>query len=475
MKDKKEIMHTLRKLHEAGDSNYIGKYIPGTVQLGDTQSYPLAGKVKMPDWHEYESGLLRFRFEDIRCDGIDSLDTDPTAIDVRDTTVRMSFKLGDLHLQGNYTLDARHDPKLDMDTAGNLHDLPAAGTPLPAGEDILGGTLSPETQEKYKAQANKEKSNLKDPNSQKLMTVYNEHNEQYNNAFLSNSELRKYWKGKGATAQMADHTSKALEDENRKSMPINSDEQKYPGYMGGKISYNENAFQQQLNVAVATVMLDKDFDPYGEQPPNPDTASFKAALATLNFKKAVNTTGNDKDKTAPMTADKVTQSVGVHSGEMPTSKPAELNASIMQGMGGGGSDEGNGPGGDVLEEEERRRVRFIIESAMRQRAAEAADTARPLWSGNCNASIRNAEANIELTVAKENGKLQVQSIQSDVQLPAFDIDIDDSQWQGEAGTIARKRLSKAYFIRSLLHNHITDKLRDIFSAAVGKALAGAVG
>ncbi len=74
----------------------------------------------------------------IRCDGIDSLDTDPTAIDVRDTTVRMSFKLGDLHLQGNYTLDARHDPKLDMDTAGNLHDLPAAGALLEEVAEMTG-------------------------------------------------------------------------------------------------------------------------------------------------------------------------------------------------------------------------------------------------------------------------------------------------------------------------------------------------
>jgi hypothetical protein len=443
--------------------NYLGNFIPDTIETADTPPYPLAKTVQMPEGHTYKTGLLRLSFRDIHCTGAKKLRAGSGDYQVEEQKIRMKFTLDTLNLKGTYFIDTQNDPEISIDTAGNLMELPKhAHTPLPGGADPGESSFSDEQQAAYLDQAREQRATLmQTPNGPELMSVYNEHNEQYNQAFLTNEQLRDIWKANGVTAEMAADTSEALKN----GTVINPHAKKY----SNNETYNKNAFKQQMNVAVATLMLDEDFDPYGSDPPNPNTASYKAAMATVNFKKAVNTTGNNDTGITEVTSGDVYGIVKNHSGAMPTSTNEELNRLIAQGIQPAGNDEGTDTSGPVIDEEDRRRIRLIIESGLRNRMKSMNNVSEPLWQGDCSALIQGTEAQIELDIQSHEGRLQFQLADAQIELPVFDMHIDDSQWSGPAGEIARKRLSRAYFIRGLLHHQLADKLKEVISTSVVKA------
>jgi hypothetical protein len=471
MKDHQKFQQICEKVFDARDENpnYLGNFIPDFINPMDTSNFPLARTVPMPEGHKYPSGLLQFGFRNIHCTGLGKLKASGNDYRIKGRKIRMKFILGTLNVRGSYSLNAQNDPEINIDTAGNLMEIPKySHIPLPAGADPVKSTFSEEQQAAYLDQARKQRATLmKTSNGPELMSVYNEHNEQYNQAFLTNPEFREIWKADGVTAQMAADTSAALTN----GAVINSKDKKYANHQ----TYNANAFKQQMNMAVATVMLDDTFDPYGENPPNPDTASFKAAMATLDFKKVVNDTGNHDSSTTEMTSDHVYESVKNHSGEMPTSTPDELNQIVMQGIQPAGNDEGMEISGWLIDEEDRRRIRRIIESGLRNRMDAANRQLDTLWQGGWDALIQDAEVQMELTVKNDGDRVRFVITDTQVELPPFDMHIDDSEWSGAAGEIARKRLSRAYFIRSLLHHQLVDKLKETLAASVIKAFNYAAG
>lgn len=471
MNENQKFQQICEKILDARDDNpnFLGNFLPESITPMDTSAYPLARTVQMPQGHKYPSGLLRFSFRDIHCTGMKKLRTNMNDYRINGRKIHMKLTLDALDIKGSYSLDAQNDPEISMDTAGNLMDTSGrTHIPLPAGADPAESTFSDEQQAAYLDQAREQRAILMNtPNGPELMSLYNEHNEQYNQAFLTNAQLRDVWKADGTTAQMAADTSNAL----KTGGVINSKDKKY----ANNLSYNANAFKQQLNIAVATVMLDENFDPYGSDPPNPNTPSYKAAMATVNFKKAVNTTGNHDANTVEMTSDQVYSSVKNHTGGMPTSSNDELNRLIMQGIQPAGNDEGTEVSGQVIDEEDRRRIRLIIESSLRNRMELAGRQFDPLWQGGCNALIRGTEVLVELAVKTGTDRVEFEVTDLRIELPAFDMHIDDSQWSGPAGEIARKRLSRAHFIRSLIHHQLVDKLEKTFSSSIIKALEYAAG
>lgn len=119
-----------------------------------------------------------------------------------------------------------------------------------AGDDS--DPSSDNKQEIYLAQAREQRARLMDtPNGQKLMGLYNEHNEVYDEAFKNQALLRRHWKAEGATANMADDTHQAIKNND----VVNKKDKKYKNGLG----YNANAFTQQLNVAVGTAMSESQF------------------------------------------------------------------------------------------------------------------------------------------------------------------------------------------------------------------------
>ena len=471
MKENQKINQICEKVLDARDDNpnFLGNFIPESITPTDTSAYPLARTVQMPQGHKYPSGLLQFSFRDIHCTGMKKLRTNLNDYRIKGRKIHMKFTLDALEIKGSYSLDAQNDPEISMDTAGNLMDTPRrAYIPLPAGADPAEPTLSDEQQAAYLDQAREQRSTLMNtPNGPELMSVYNEHNEQYNQAFLTNAQLRDVWKADGTTAQMAADTSDAL----KTGGVINPKDKKYANNQ----SYNANAFKQQMNIAVATVMLDENFDPYGSDPPNPNTPSYKAAMATINFKKAVNTTDNHDANTTEMTSDQVYSSIKKHTGGMPTSSNDELNRLLMQGIQPAGNDEGTEASGQVIDEEDRRRIRLIIESSLRNRMESANRQLDHLWQGVCDALVQDTEVQVVLTVKTGADRVEFEVTDVRIELPPFDMHIDDSQWSGPAGDIARKRLSRAYFIRSLLHHHLVDKLKETLTNSLTNALEYAAG
>jgi hypothetical protein len=466
MKDNQELSQICTSVLEARDNNpyYLGEFIPECVNLKDTSAYPLARTVPMPSGYPYATGRLGFSFRDLRCAGVPNFRTSPDAYRIEGRKIYLKLTWDELHLQGNYFLDAQSDPEISLDTAGNLGETPAgnARVPLPAGADPVESSFSATQQAAYLDQARDHRARLmQTPNGPELMSIYNEHNEQYNLAFLTNAQLREVWKADGVTAQMAADTSEALQT----GAVINPQNKKYANQQ----SYNANAFRQQMNIAVATVMLDEDFDPYGSDSPNPDTPSYKAAMAAVSFQKAVNCSGNHADQITEMTAAQVYANIQNHTGGLPAATHDEIDGIVMQGIQPAGNDAGTDAPGPALDEEDRRRIRLIIESALRSRAETSDRATDILWQGRCDACIRGTVAQMELTVQDQSDSLKFAVADLQIELPVFDLHIDDSQWSGAAGEIARDRLSRAYFIRSLLHHHLVDQLKEMLTASVRQA------
>jgi hypothetical protein len=422
------------------------------ITMGDTPAYPLARTLPMPPDHGYETGALSFRMVDLQLHGMRDIDVERWSREINEDRVRVKLELKSLILQGRYSLEVKPDPIVDLDTAGNLMDLPLeARQPAPAGAEPGEPTLDSQ-QEEWLDQARDQRTRLNQtPNGQKLMGLYNEHNETYNDVFRNYPALTTVWRAGGATKEMAADTSDAVKNDT----VINSPEKRYTG----NVTYNGNAFAQQLNVAAACVYADPHFNPMTGPPPG--SKYFAAAKAALAFGKAVNSsTNNRKDSVHEMTPSQVHSTAQQHSGTLPDVSDQEAMMAILSSsIGPGGADENGDAGWIRVDEEDRTRIRFLHDAIMKQKAEDAAIVGQPLFEGECRARIDGVKATIELAMEDGSRGGQVRALSASVELPAFGLDIDDSQWTGEVGRIARQRLERMYFIRSLLHDSIVDHLQ----------------
>jgi hypothetical protein len=418
------------------------------VTLVDTPAYPLARAVEMPPGAGYPFGALAFRLSGLGLSGLDS--PSPAAVRLRRDEDRTILELAwsELRLSGRYALEAKPDPVTGLDTGGNLLELPPdACRPSYGGSDTPEPALDPE-KEQWLDQAREERGALmRNRNGQSLMSVYNEHNEVFDEVFRTSPALPSLWKADGATRAMAGDTSTAL----RKDDAVIND--------GGKIyngnrTYNSNAFAQQLNVAVAAVYADPDFNPMTGPPEG--SRYWEAARSALSFGLAVgDRTGNSKDSISEMTREGVYGAVDTHDGELPSVNDDQVMEIAAQGAGTGGAPLDGDLGWIKLDEEDRSRLRLIYESAMRKRAEDISITGAVLHEGLCEAVIGPVRATVRLADGAGPEEAEVA-----LELPGCALDIDDSGWTGEVGAVARQRLEAMYFIRSLLHDAMADALRD---------------
>lgn len=432
------------------------------VPLGDTPAYPLARTVAMPQGHAYETGALSYRMTGLKLLGLDRMQWVGSDRDAAGERVALELRLDGVRLEGRYAVEAKYDPIVDLDTAGNLMDMaPEASRPTQGGADPdEGGDLDPQ-QEEWLGQARDQRTKLQQTeNGQKLMGLYNEHNEVYEEVFRENAALTPLWRADGATKEMAADTHEAVKTDG----VVNKSDKTYTG----NLTYNANAFVQQLNVASACVWSDPDFDP--SVGPTPDSKYWNAAKAALSFGKGVTlTTNNTKDNIQELKATDVHGTVQAHDQDLPQVSDEEMMDVIAQGNGPGGGLAARQPDWVVLDEQDRHRLRQLFEATMRQKAEKAAIAGQPLFEGALFAEIGGVDAFVELVLeAGPNGaKCRTGSVR--LELPAYELDIDDSAWIGDAGQIARKRLESMSFIRSLLHDSIVDRL----SRSVGDYAASA--
>ncbi|WP_424101149.1 hypothetical protein [Moorena producens] len=422
--------------------------------IKDTPAFPLALNVKMPETHELDNANLTFRFYDFYCSSSGAIQVAPSESD-HSGYRKMKISIEQIDIVGRYAIEAIEVPAIDLDLGGTLMPFNSEfNKPRPAGANEGTGVFNDQQKDEYLDQAREQRTRLMDtPNGQQLMGVYDAHEEVYTEMFESSNSVRRTWQQGNVTADMASHTSDAI----KQDATINpSPNEKKFGQGFFRLGYNNNALIQQISLATACMAAAKQTESLPNDSDIPDNKYGQAALAASNFKEAVATTGNTQNDTTPMTASEVYTSVNDHSGDVPQMTIAELNNMQSQSMGPGGGAaaiaEAKEKGWYVLSEAERTQMRSMMDRCYAEFCALDERKPLPLWEGTCSTSICGTE--IFVLFSEDTSEVIVEQ----VELPVFDFELDDSQWQEEAAEIARKRLSQIHFVRSLLHTQISKSL-----------------
>lgn len=433
------------------------------LSLKDTPAFPLAFNVEMPQDFKFDNGHLDMAFNDMRVQGQQALTLNSEQCHVSDTRMTVELTFPCIEMLGHYQINSQQAPHIKMDTAGSMLDF-EDNDYQPAGAAAGDQTpLTPEQKTAMLDQARTQEQHLREtPNGQQLLDTFNEHNETYNTVFVTSSAARTAWAANGVTKAAALDTHTALGDS--KTVINQKDKQYAPN-----VTYNSNAFNQQLQIVVNTVAADPDFNPFDPKAKlDPNSKYVKASLAAMTFGYSVNDTGNDKSKVTEMNKDSVYSNV--KSGKPPKDATVdELKNIIDQGVGEGGADEmARRKKWRILDEEDRGKVRRFLFEAMKERLLKMNNKPILLWQGDISSQFSQASARLELDISRDGQRIEV--LNSQVRLPAFSIELDDQQWQGKAGDIVRERISQIFFIRRLLHDKIETGLCRLLGQVMPQAL-----
>ncbi|MDJ0676703.1 MAG: hypothetical protein QNJ36_15215 [Calothrix sp. MO_167.B42] len=422
--------------------------------IKDTPAFPLALNVKMPEAHELDNANLTFRFYDFSCSNSRTIQAIPLESE-HSGYRKMKISIEQLNIVGRYAIEAMEVPAIDLDLGGTLMPFNSKfNKPRPAGADEGTGFFNEQEKEEFLNQAREQRTRLMDtPNGQQLMGVYDAHEEVFTEMFQNSNAVRTTWQQGNVTAEMASHTSDAIKQDSMINPPP---QEKTFGQGFYQMGYNNNAFIQQVSLATACMAAAKQTEGLPNDAKIPNNKYSQAALAASNFKQAVSTTGNTQDNTTPKTANQVYTDVETNSGDVPQMTLDELNNIQSQSMGPGGGAtavaEAKENGWYILSEDERTRMRSMMDRCYAEFCAFDERKPLPLWEGTCSASICGTEISVLLS---ENTP---EVIIEQVELPVFDFELDDSQWEEDAADIARERLSQIHFVRSLLHTQISKSL-----------------
>ena len=434
---------------------------PDAIALGDLPAFPLARSVKMPESHPYEAGALSLRLSELALSGASRLDPGRCSLERDGARIRLSLALAPLALTGRYAIMAKPDPVVPIDSAGGLMDLtPEQLAPVAAGQDPTDPPLDPQKEEWLKNARAQRVKLAGTENGQLLLGTYSEHSPTFEEVMRTNAGVVSNWQANGATKQMAGDTHVAVDQDD----VVNRAKKTY----AGDVTYNGNAFSQQLNIALGCLLTDPTFDINGTAPPAADSKYWAAAKAALAFGEGVNTsTGNTKNKVTEMKASHVYGTVDAHSGEPPTVADQEALQALTSGDTGGGRDYRPEPGWIVLDEDDRALLLRFKTDFLRHQAAKASITGKVLFEGSCGAQIGGIAIALDILLETDaGGRAAARAGTAKIDLPAFDFDIDDAGWFSDAGTIARQRLNRIQFVRTLLREAV---MRALQRAAEGAA------
>ncbi|WP_263081080.1 hypothetical protein [Endozoicomonas sp. Mp262] len=422
-----------------------------TRGIKDTPAFPLALNVTMPEDYGVDHANLTFRFFNLACSCPGAVRAVEEKAD-NPSYKKLTLSLEQVQIAGQYAIEAVEAPKVDLDLGGTLMPYDSVfNKPRPAGADQGSGIFNDQQKNEYLDQAREQRTRLMDtPNGQKLMGVYDGHEEVYTEMFQNSNAVRTTWQQGNVTADMASHTSDAIKNDTTVNPPP---EDKMFGEGFYQMGYNNNALVQQVTLATACMAAAKKTDNLAADADLPDNKYSQAALAASQFKQLVADTGNTQDQTKAMTSSEVYTTVDSHSGDVPKMTLAELNNMQSQSKGSGGGAaavaEARENGWYILSEQERSQMRTIMDRCYAEFCEYDERKPQPLWQGACSASIPGVEVSVLI------GKASNEVIVEAVELPVFDFELDDSGWEGEAGAIARERLSQIHFVRSLIHEQVT--------------------
>ncbi|MFE4971320.1 hypothetical protein ACFRAR_04290 [Kitasatospora sp. NPDC056651] len=422
---------------------------PGVLFLPDSPGYPLASTVSLPEGHPFApAGTLSLRLGDLSVTA-EGEPGEATVEDLGGGRSRVTYPLAPLALTGRYSLDVRPDPGTGLDSAGDLAPLstrpasPGLPKPLPAPDDIKEERLDT-------ARAEREKLLESGENGYHLVAAFYEHNEAYADVFDS-GRVDDVWKSNGGTDAMAADTHDAVRSDQGK---VNDSAKTYanPDPSPKKVSYNENAITQQLTMQEALVHMAERLEEH-----DPKKAQYQAAAAAAgDFGTRVKAdTGNDRTTVNPLTAPQVRDAVkkAANAGRAaapfdpaPFTDPDGFLERIAV--------EGPSACPPGLTEADLRDIQRARNACLQADAAAEPASGQPLHQGTCRARIEGATITLE-TIAR-GGARTVDWLT--VQAPQPDLELDDRDWQGEAGDTARERLTGMHFIRTLLRDALAERV-----------------
>ncbi|WP_282126777.1 hypothetical protein [Marinifilum flexuosum] len=435
------------------------------IQLKDTPFYPLAFHSEMPEEVDFENGHLSFRFNDfsLEAKNINLIEED---CKFTNDSIHLSIKMDEVLLKSFYEINAQQANKITLDTGGNMRELDESYSREAGAESGNVTPLSPTEINNMVTQARDQKTPIQATyHGPTLMTSYNEHSESYNTAFVTSSSLRTLWADGGSTTEMSRDTCDALTNKT----VVNSKIKKYPN----GLTYNFSAAQQQVNVSMALqIMAIKAKNEGNKVLEAKYTAAAKAAA---EFKQTTNDTG-DGSQPANMTGEEVYQHLDNKSAKIKKMSDAEYKnlldqANSDESKEGGANEEAIKNGWKVLTDDERKLMRHRMFLFSEEMMALKDIKPELLWQGDCTADLSGAEASVSLNYDESNSNWRVSK--SEVTLPAFALELDDSFWTGKTAEIVRDRLSNISFVKSLLQSKIKAAIEKVIESVTTNSISEA--
>ena len=426
-----------------------------SIQLKDTPFYPLAFHAEMPENIQFNNGHLSFRFKDLALNSISHISLNPKLCKREGNQLHIGLRLDGISLSSKYEINAKHANKINLDTGGNMRELDesyarAAGAPNGGIEP-----LSPTEIDAMVTQARAQKDPIQGTvHGPKLMSTYNEHSESYNTGFVTSANLRNLWAAGGATTQMSRDTHDSLGNDN----VVNSPTKLY----ANDLTYNLNAASQQTNVAIAMRILAIKAKKDGNAAL--ETKYNNAAIAAASFQETVNHEAGDGKEPAPLTGGQVYGKLNDPGAQFRSVSTVQFLNMLDQAndedtKDGGADEEALQNGWRILREDERKMIRdrmFLFQEELL--TIEAAEP-ELLWAGNCYAELKGTEASIILAFNEQSAAWDI--THTEVKLPAFSLEVDDSFWTGKIAELVRERLANIHFVKSLLQSKIQSSIQNL--------------
>ncbi len=450
-------MTSLKDFLKAASSEKEGgplrEILGDAVDIGTMGPYPLSTMTNLTDSGvdtPFESGEIRIEFTDVVAKPL-KITNVMTSGD--DTSGEMIIQLGAMELNGHYHLFAIDQPNVDIDSGGSLLPLESLG-----GSESSGSLTPTEYEQLCQAREQREKLK-KTANGQKLVHHFSKYNDIYNKAFQTIHILQHHWKADGATSQMATHTSSAITSDDY----VNPKGATY-GSSKNKVGYNDNAYSQKGHVMAACLGLQMKYTM--ENKPKLAALSGGAASHAVSFGMCVNkNTNNTQSNTNQMKPSHVYKSV--NNPTHPNCENDQTASQLFEAYSRIVKNEHNDEDISFLRSEgytatdkHIRAMQEIYEEAIRQQKPEHNAS---LWHGDFSSSL--SESMFELSFHEhEGGVISTSLIRQ--KLSFNNLAIDDENWSGEAGDLARNRLSSALFIDGLITSRISNYVEQKIAAYV---------
>ena len=429
----------IAKLNDGNGPDSLYGVIPKIFTISAAGPYPLAKHVEIAG--SDIGGELLIGFSDLAVKPVQivAITPDPAGD-------RVTVTLAPSELSGRFELFALETPQVELDTGGLM-------APLALVAMQSAGDTPTITEQQYDQlqQANDQRAKLNQTlNGQIMVQAYDAHNDAYNDVFNANAKLRDAWAKGGATQQMMDYTSTALDT----GAVVNPTDRTFGT---GNLTYNQNALSQKLNVYFACIAMKQ---------PHYDAA----AEAALTFGNQVNTqTGNTQSNVVPMTGDQVygvvnnppapppptldaianpvtearVAQLGAAFARIATDDHSSTDIELMQ-------SHGYDMDGDTLQ-----RVQAIYAEGLRISDAKQRLAIR---SGPFAIALPQADYVFEVT-SQPNDVVTVRLARTTLAIRALGLGAET--WDDEPSDVARERLEEATFMLGIIEDRIASQLTRI--------------